>query len=94
MLSEITVCLEEWSQPYPTGALAKDGSAVVDSDYCDTAREFGDFIFRHRHEIDCDTRLVFRINSEDIDNEKLMALVKAIRKEWLEQMWIEPEPEN
>lgn len=93
MLTEITVCLEDWAQPYPTGALAKMVTEVVDSEYCDTAEEFEDFFWRHSDEIDCDTRLVFHLASEDIDNEKLMALVKDIRRKWGELMWPEPEHE-
>lgn len=93
MITEIVVCLEEWAQPYPTGVLAKDGCDIVDSEYCETVKEFGDFFEKHNEEM-ISTNLVFRIAADDIDNEELMSLVKAIRKEWLELMWPEPEPEE
>lgn len=93
MLTEIVVCLEEWAQPYPTGALAKSYASVVDSEYCETAEEFGAFFEKHKEELD-NARLVFSIAADDLDNEELMRLVKSIQKEWFDMMWPEPEPES
>lgn len=80
-IKEIIIDLEEWTEHYPTGAIIyfKDGSE--DSDYCDNAEEFKEFLGRHKDDIknSLDANVVIRMNLYDIDVSTVTDVAKEVQ---------------
>lgn len=83
MIRRIEVDLTNWSRAYPTGVVAYDqDDKVIDSAYSDELPEFREFFTEYCAYIGEDTDLQFLIDANDIGNDVLLELAKAIATVW------------
>ena len=69
-ITKIVVDLSSWTDHYPTGCILYDCGTEVDSQYCDNADEFIEFIDTYKNSLIphvTEVRVVF--DSYDLDNE-------------------------
>ena len=64
--TSVLLCLEEWSNSYPTGVVAYYNDIVVASACCDSEEEFEEFLRDHESYLTLDTELHLKANMWDI----------------------------
>lgn len=77
-ITKIEVVLTEWSEHYPTGCVLYHYNELVDSEFCDNAEEFIEFIGKHKDEISpwCNVNFVF--GGYDLEEESARECAKKV----------------
>lgn len=82
IIGKIVLCLDQWGEHYPTGCMIyDDGGYVIDSDWCDNADEYKEFLGRYKKEIKLHKpQIVAEINIDDIDYTNVMDCVREVKR--------------
>ena len=78
-ITKIVIDLSAWGEHYPTGCILYNSERVIDSEYCDDAAEFIEFIEAYKELLipyATDVRFVF--DAYDLDNESAKECAKEV----------------
>lgn len=79
VITKIVIDLGEWEEHYPTGCVLYNNDEVVDSEFCDNAEEYIEFIDRYKDfyvQYLTEVRVVF--DAYSLDNETAMECAKEV----------------
>lgn len=68
-ITKIIVDLSAWSEHYPTGCILYSYERFVDSEYCDNATEFIEYINKHKSNYTNMTEIRFVFDGNDLNND-------------------------
>ena len=83
MFTSLSICLQDFSRRYPTGAVFtnEEEGKLIDSEYCDTVEEFVEFAKKHKDMIDEDTCINIVVGIDDIESTAVLDFGCEVAKE-------------